>query len=51
MKDEQLEHHHSYLDVELSVILNFYLHINNICKKTSSVLRFLKSTNDNVLLR
>lgn len=36
MKDEQLEivQHHSYLDVELSDILNSYLHINNICKNT-----------------
>ena len=44
MKGEPLEivHHHPYLGVELSDSLKYHLHIDNICKKASSVLGFLK---------
>ena len=44
MKGESLEivNHHPYLGVELSDSLNYHLHIDNICKKASSVLGFLK---------
>jgi hypothetical protein len=44
MKGEPLEivHHHPYLGVELNDSLKYHLHIDNICKKVSSVLSFLK---------
>jgi hypothetical protein len=34
--------HHPYLGIELSDSLKYHLHIDNICKKASSVLGFLK---------
>ena len=44
MKGEPVEivHHHPYLGVELNDSLKYHLHIDNICKKVSSVLSFLK---------
>lgn len=44
MKGEPLEivNHHPYLGVELSDNLKYNIHIDNICKKASSVLGFLK---------
>ena len=44
MKGEPLEivDHHPYLGVELSNNLKYNLHVDNICKKASSVLGFLK---------
>ena len=44
MKGQTLEtvQHHPYLGVELSDNMKFNLHINNISKKASSVLEFLK---------
>jgi hypothetical protein len=60
MKGEPLEivHHHPYLGVELSDSLKYHLHIDNICKKSSSVLSFYvvfrgpyRSIDDTVICR